>query len=419
MLTYLEGKIKTFAVYLLGSTITMGAVNSVKQVVTNVIDLNSAMTDLRIVTGGTKTETQELLKTYNQMAQALGTTTTIVSDAAVEWQRQGYSLEDTNTLIKDSMVLSIVGMIDASEAASYLTSVIKGYKVEVDDAMGIVDKLTAVDLEAAVSAGGLAEAIARTANSARQAGVDMNSLIGYLAAVGEVTQRDMSTVGEAFKTMFARYGNVKLGKLIDDESGESLNDFETALNAVGIALRDKQGQFRDFNDVILEIRDNMSRMSSTEKSALATTLGGIRQRENVLVLFENLDKALKYTEVAANSTGTAMQKFSAYEQSVEAKSQRMAAAFENLSTSLLDSDLVGAFYDIGTGVFNFVASIPDWIKEIMALSAGIAALAATVNGFKATQFGSSFLGAFKDLGWPETTGDKQKNIVPSLSKEAA
>ena len=106
--------------------------------------------------------------------------------------------------------------------------------------MSIVDKLTSVDMEAAVSAGGLAEAMARTANSARLAGVDMNQLIGYMAAVGEVTQRDMSTVGEAFKTIFARYGNVKLGVLVDEESGESLNDFEAALNAVGISLETKK-----------------------------------------------------------------------------------------------------------------------------------------------------------------------------------
>lgn len=271
-------------------------------------------------------------------------------------------------------------------------------------------------MQAAVSAGGLAEAMARTANSARQAGVDMDSLIGYLAAVGEVTQRDMSTVGEAFKTMFARYGNVKLGKLVDDESGEALNDFETALNAVGIALRDEQGQFRDFNDVILEVRDSMGRMSNTEKSALATTLGGIRQRENVLVLLENLDKAFGYAEVAANSSGTAMEKFSVYEQSVEAKSQRMAAAFENLSSSLLDSDLVGAFYDIGTGVFNLAAGIPDVVKEIAALTAGMVALHATFNAIKATQFGSGFIQTFKDLGWPETTGD---NIVPIHCEKAA
>ena len=120
-------------------------------------------------------------------------------------------------------------------------------------------------MQAAVSAGGLAEAMARTANSARQAGVDMNSLIGYLATVGEVTQRDMSTVGEAFKTIFARYGNVKLGNLVDPESGESLNDFETALNAVGISLRDQSGQFRDFNDVMKELGDRYKSLSDVEK----------------------------------------------------------------------------------------------------------------------------------------------------------
>lgn len=46
------------------------------------------------------------------------------------------------------MVLSKVGMIESAEATEYLTSAMKGYKVEVDDAMGIIDKLTKIDLNA-------------------------------------------------------------------------------------------------------------------------------------------------------------------------------------------------------------------------------------------------------------------------------
>jgi hypothetical protein len=220
--TYLHSKLKTFSVYLISSFLAIGAVSGVRNAINVIYDLNEALVDLRIVTGDSKANAKELLATYNNMAQALGSTTKAVADSAVEWQRQGYNLEDTNTLIQDSMILSIVGMVDSAEASKYLTASIKGYKTEVSDAIGIVDKLTAIDIKAAVSAGGLAEAMARTANSARLAGVDMNTLLGYLAAVGEVTQREMTTVGEAFKTIFARYSNVKLGRLIDDESGESL-----------------------------------------------------------------------------------------------------------------------------------------------------------------------------------------------------
>ena len=94
--------------------------------------------------------------------------------AADYWLRQGYSLEDTNELIKASTALSKTGLISSAEATQYLTSAIKGYKVEIDDAMSVADKLSAVDMAAAVSVSGLAEGMSKTANSARLAGVEMD-----------------------------------------------------------------------------------------------------------------------------------------------------------------------------------------------------------------------------------------------------
>ena len=37
-------------------------------------------------------------------------------------------------------------MIEAGQATTYLTSMIKGFKLEAADAVNIVDKLTAVDM---------------------------------------------------------------------------------------------------------------------------------------------------------------------------------------------------------------------------------------------------------------------------------
>lgn len=286
--------------------------------------------------------------------------------------------------------------------------------------MSIVDKLTAVDMEAAVSAGGLAEAMARTANSARLAGVDMNQLIGYIAAVGEVTQRDMATVGEAFKTIFARYGNVKLGVLVDEESGESLNDFETALNAVGISLRNQEGQFRDFNEVMLELSERYKTLSETEKSAIATTLGGTRQRENALVLFENMGKAMQYAETAANSSGTALNKFSVYQESVEAKTNRATAAFENFSMALLDSNVIGFFMDAGTAIFNVLAAFDAWPAKIALVIVGLTTLNGLFNTIKGANVIKNIVKSFKDLAErTEMIGSSNEINAAELTQGAA
>lgn len=332
------------------------SVQQLKEVYDNVVKLDSAVVNLSMVTGYNRDRTKELVASYSEMAQELGAVTSEVAAAADDWLRQGYSLEDTNELIKTSTVLSKIGLIDSAEATQYLTSAIKGYKVEINDAMSIADKLSAVDMAAAVSVGGLAEGMSKTANSARLAGVEMDTLLGYLAAVGEVTQQDMASVGNAFKTMFARYSNVKLNKLVDDD-GESLNDYERVLTRVGIRLRDNLGEFRDFTDVLDDVQAKWSSLTEVEQSAIATALGATRQKENVLTLMENYGKAMKYAGISADSAGTAMEKYDAYSQGIEANIARARASFESLSTNLLNSDAVVTFVKLTNGALQFADAL--------------------------------------------------------------
>lgn len=332
------------------------SVQQLKEVYDNVVKLDSAVVNLSMVTGYNRDRTKELVASYSEMAQELGAVTSEVAAAADDWLRQGYSLEDTNELIKTSTVLSKIGLIDSAEATQYLTSAIKGYKVEINNAMSIADKLSAVDMAAAVSVGGLAEGMSKTANSARLAGVEMDTLLGYLAAVGEVTQQDMASIGNAFKTMFARYSNVKLNKLVDDD-GESLNDYERILTRVGIRLRDNLGEFRDFTDVLDDVQAKWSSLTEVEQSAIATALGATRQKENVLTLMENYGKAMEYAGISADSAGTAMEKYDAYSQGIEANIARARASFESLSTNLLNSDAVVTFVKLTNGTLQFADAL--------------------------------------------------------------
>lgn len=332
------------------------SVQQLKEVYDNVVKLDSAVVNLSMVTGYNRDRTKELVASYSEMAQELGAVTSEVAAAADDWLRQGYSLEDTNELIKTSTVLSKIGLINSAEATQYLTSAIKGYKVEINDAMSIADKLSAVDMAAAVSVGGLAEGMSKTANSARLAGVEMDTLLGYLAAVGEVTQQDMASIGNAFKTMFARYSNVKLNKLVDDD-GESLNDYERILTRVGIRLRDNLGEFRDFTDVLDDVQAKWSSLTEVEQSAIVTALGATRQKENVLTLMENYGKAMEYAGISADSAGTAMEKYDAYSQGIEANMARARASFESLSTNILNSDAVVTFVKLANGALQFADAL--------------------------------------------------------------
>lgn len=365
-----ENALNKFAQYISVSTIILSLMSGLRTLVQNVIELDSAMVDLQIASGMTKNEVRNLINEYHELGQELGATTIEVAKSADTWLRQGYSIDEANELIADSMMLSKLGQIEADEAAKALTSSMKGYGVAVEDATSIVDKFTAVDMAAATSAGDIATAMAETAVGADVAGVSMDRLVGYITQVAEVTQDAPESVGTFFRTLFARMGNIKAGRLIDPETEEDLSDVEATLNGMGIQLRDSNEEFRNFAEVLDEVAAKWDTMSSVQQRAIAVSFAGTRQQEKFLVLMEGYDQAMEYAAISTDSAGTATEKYGVYLDSIEAKMNALKSSTYNLADTVFNSDDVGNVVEAGTAIVNAITRVVDAIGALPA--AGLA-----------------------------------------------
>lgn len=381
--TKFVSQFEKLGVYFSASSVIMGAVFQIKKMIDSVIELDSKITNIQMVTGGTREETAKLINSYSEMGQRLGATTVQVADSANEWLRQGKSIEDTNKLIEQSMILSKISGMTSAESTQYMTSAMKGYKVAVEDVASISDKVSKIDMVSATSAAGLMEGMSRTANFADDVGISMDKLLAMLATVGEVTQREMSTVGDSFKTIFARMSNIKLGKLIDDEDGSSLSDVETSLNNVGIKLRENETTFRNYGDVLDEVAGKWNSYNDVQKNSIATAFAGSRRIEDFRVLMSNYGNVLRYTEDSLESAGSAQKKFNdAYNGSIESKTNAFRASFEKMSNSLIDSTLVKTIIDLGTALTTVLGAFDGWIIKSAVILAGIMALKPAMAGLK-------------------------------------
>ena len=268
------------------------------------------------------------------------------------------------------MTLSKVGAIESSEATELLTSSLNGYKKEANEAMSVVDKISSIDLAAATSSYELATALARTANSANDAGVSFDKLLAMIGTVSSVTRKSASTIGESFKTIFARMGNVAAGKDTDD-MGEPLNDVEKTLNKMDIALRTSEGEWRNFETVLDEVAERWKDFNSTEQSQIATAIAGVRQQENFRALMNNWKEVERLTGVAANSTGSATERMGIYLDSIEAKTNNLKNAWEGFVMSLNQSESYKQFLDWLTNVVETLQFV-DW--RIVGIVAGAGSL---------------------------------------------
>ena len=332
--------------------------------------LDTVMMNLRIVTGYNTKEAKELMVTYQKLGDQLGATTQEIGNSANEWLRQGYSAQEAGNLIDASLKLSKLGMIESSEATGYLTSALKGFKLEAQSAMDIVDKLTKVDMDAAVSAGDIAEALSRTATSAQLAGLSMDEAIGIVSTIGEVTQKSMQSVGESVKTLLSRYGNVKAGVFsemnLDDngETTENINDIEKTLSKLGITIRSSSLEMKDISVVLDELSGKWRQLDTVSKNAIATAFAGVRQRENFLVMMENYDRVQELTQESLDAQGTADEKYEAYMDSLQAHIKGVENAWESLTMKVESSELI-------KGGLDFLSLV---IKQLDKISVTFAAL---------------------------------------------
>lgn len=341
-----------------------GLEQAARYMISTAADLDKQLTDLRMVTGESYEDISRLVDSYNALAKELGSTTSQILDASTEWLRQGKSVEETQELITQSMILSKVGAMDAATATERLTSTMYGYKMEVDDIASIVDKLTSVDMEAAVSADGIAEALSHTASSAYLAGIELDKIIAYLTVVQETTQKSASVVGESFKSIFARLTKVTNGEAIDD-MGEDISHVESTLRSLGIELRASETEFRDIDEVIDEVGQKFNSLDSVVQRQIVTAMGGVYQSENLLALLTNYDKVAKYVDVAANSAGTATEKFNAYQESMAAHYNTMIASAEALAKQTVPVEFLNGLMDAASAIMDFV-SYTDLLKTALA-----------------------------------------------------
>lgn len=328
-----------------------------RKMVSNVVTVNDAMTDLRMATSLSNDEAYKMMDTYYELGDKLKATGVDIAKSSTEWLKQGKAIQEASKLTEDSIVLSKIGDLSSEEATKTITAAMKSYNIAEDQVMGFVDQISAIDMASATDVGGLATAFNEVAANAKTAGVETQNLLSYAAVIGETTQEGMASVGTSLNAIFSRMGNIKLSRLKDYETGEDLSNVETVLRGVGISLRDTQDEFKDFDLVLSETAEGWKTFSGVQKRAVAQAFAGTHHMNEFMVLMEQWGNVEKYIDIANNASGESMEKYAAYQESISGKMEGFENKFQSLSTSLLSSDVFGFLVDSGSSLIGVLDTI--------------------------------------------------------------
>lgn len=370
--------IKKFGDVFAGSFLGFSVSNVFEDALRSGIDFftqyDETLTRTQMVTGMAREEVLALTESYNELAQQLSSTTKDVAAAQLVFYQQGLTTEESLAMTEASIAISKTGGIEAGEAADRLTSAIRGYQLSAEDAMDVADKMSALDAAAASSVDELTVAMQKSASQARMAGLDLDYYMAYLSTMQEVTREAPENIGTAMKSITSRIQEITdIGKV--EEDGTTFSNVAKALNSIGIAALDTQGQLRPLQEILNELGPMWASLDRNHQAYIATVLAGNRQQSRFIALMDNYDRALELVNVSQNSAGENAKQLRAYEDGLESSLVRVQNAWQQLATSLADSDMISSVLDMVSEVIEFLDKIPDGLLRtvtyLTALSKGL------------------------------------------------
>jgi len=173
--------------------------------------------------------------------------------------------------------------------------------------------------------------------------------------------------------------DVKGGKNFDANNEDISNVERDFKKYADISIRETSGEFKDFSIVIDSLSKKWNTLSEVEQSATAKALAGTRQRENFLILMNNMDTALKLQSAQLDSSGSSMTRYGEFAKSTEAKLNDLTNAVQKIWLNLLSSDFIN---DTIEGMTKFVNVIDSVTSTFGGLTTAIYITVAALAIFK-------------------------------------
>ena len=341
-------------------------------------------------------KSQELLtESAKRMAVQYGVSIIESAKGMSVFAQQGKNAAQIIQLTEASLLAANTTTLNAAQATEALTATIRQFNLTDSDAKRVIDSWLEVESRTAISAQTMADAIKISGTAARVAGLSFDEFNGILSAVGSATRETGSQLGTAFKFIISKMRT---------------DDAVTALNRLGIATHNQNGDYRDLMVVLSDLNSKWVEMSQEQKASTAIAIAGTRRYNTLMTLMEKWDDALDAVSMSEDSHGKAMRMNAAIMDTYEKKVQKARASVEAFYASMSKGTTKGFLGGIQESISMFAG-----IAEKTPLASNLAQAGVVASGI------SFFSRIGGSMGLGSALGDLKANseIKSEISKAIA
>lgn len=367
-------KFRSLSQYLVSNFGFQALTTGIRSGVESIRELDSAMTELKKTSDGTKQEYRDFTTQARTDAKDIGSTTTQITSSAADWSRLGYSLKDSQTMAKNTGILKNVSeFADINAATDAMVGIMQAYNYKPDDSMKLIDQLNQIGNNFSISTSDLAKGLQISGSALEVGGNNIEQSMALITAYNSSIQ-DVSQAARAARTVSMRMHGVDAETLsAEGEDIEGLIDTVpkleseikslTAVNGkAGISLTDATGKVKDDFTFLLDLAGRWKEIGQADieegtnrQSKILEDLAG-KNRANALASLLNNKDMLEdvYDQATNNYQGSAQNELNTYLDSIEAKTTKIKESWSQLWQSEGSTNTFKGLLDIGNGAVGLL-----------------------------------------------------------------
>lgn len=363
-----------FAGWTAAATAVYGAVAAIARMGKGAIDASSGVQTLQRVINNV--DSDEAQSGFANLAQRFNVPIETVVDAVYRMGQRFHDLPSAMQAAEASLYSFKTGEVDVADSTQYLIAIVNGFGLTAQDLTGVYDQINQAQNRFGIRIGDTEQGLAKAAGTYRNAGGDLDYLLGLFVAISQATGRPGTEIG----TGIAR----------------GINQFRLPSHVARLRLQGIEVDPEDFQKTLKRALE-AAKKPGADLHEISTGLFGnqyARLIEPVLRDQDRLNAALKETS-PEEAKGSAQKELAT---TLKATREQIAAIGINLERLGAELNRAGAFTVFGgllkvlnlaldtTGdlleIFN---RLPEPLRQAVVLGAQLAGTMALLRRFGATE----------------------------------
>lgn len=216
----------SFTQWLSVSSLIMTGITKSRQAITELIEVDSILTEISKTSDMTERELAELGSTSFDTASKMGRTATDYLNTVTEMSRSGFYGEQGEAMAQQALLAQTAGDLTADMANQYVLATNAAYKLngEAEKLNAIIDGQNSITNQNSVAMADMAEAMSIAGSVAASYRVKDNEFSAIVGTIEAVTKLGGSEVGNGIKSLLINLQNVGSAKIVGtlDKAGASM-----------------------------------------------------------------------------------------------------------------------------------------------------------------------------------------------------